>query len=183
MASDDAMVDAPTADETPCWQIAGGPKGAKYDGELSIRGMAQGRGKLVMANGDTYEGEFKAGRMDGYGRMQYSDGDSYEGDWKHDEHHGRGKYLFGSGAYYEGELNMGNAEGQGVKLWDDGSKYVGEWRNNMYHGHGMKLDAEGLVVHNGEWKHDEPVTSKPRSASGSPTCTSDCTARRRSGGR
>ena len=47
--------------------------------ELSIRGMTQGRGKLVMANGDTYEGEFKAGRMDGYGRMQYSDGDSYEG--------------------------------------------------------------------------------------------------------
>ena len=103
--------DQPSADgkQGPCWQIASGPIGAVYEGELSIRGKADGRGKLSFANGDVYEGEFKAGRMEGYGKMLYADGDSYEGDWKSDEHHGKGKYTFPppSIAYYEGELNQG----------------------------------------------------------------------------
>ena len=117
----DADASVPRAADTPklqpCWQIASAPVGAVYDGELSIRGVAAGRGKLSFANGDVYEGEFKGGRMDGYGRMLYSDGDNYEGEWKCDEHHGKGKYTFPppSCAYYDGELIEGNANGYGVK--------------------------------------------------------------------
>jgi len=131
----------------PCWQIASAPVGAVYEGELSIRGVAAGRGKLTFANGDVYEGEFKGGRMDGYGQMVYIDGDTYEGEWKCDEHHGKGKYTFPppSCAYYDGELVEGNANGYGVKVWEDGSKYTGEWKHNMYHGTGTKLDPDGEV--------------------------------------
>ena len=42
--------------DQPCWQIASAPVGAVYEGELSIRGVAAGRGKLTFANGDVYEG-------------------------------------------------------------------------------------------------------------------------------
>ena len=131
----------------PCWQIASAPVGAVYEGELSIRGVAAGRGKLTFASGDVYEGEFKGRRMDGYGRMIYIDGDTYEGEWKCDEHHGKGKYSFPppSCAYYDGELVEGNANGYGVKVWEDGSKYTGEWKHNMYHGTGTKLDPDGEV--------------------------------------
>ena len=113
-AAADAGASSPPAPKLePCFQIADAPVGAVYEGELSIRGVAAGCGKLAFASGDVYEGEFKGGRMDGYGKMLYSDGDTYEGQWKGDEHHGKGKYTFPppSCAYYDGELIEGNANG------------------------------------------------------------------------
>ena len=61
----------------------------------------------------------------------------------------------------------GNAHGHGVKVWEDGSKYTGEWRDNMYHGYGTKLDPDGAVVHQGEWRDDQPGDSSNMPARGS----------------
>lgn len=38
----------------------------------------------------------------GNGRLIHADGDSYEGEWKNDKANGQGKYLHLDGAKYEG---------------------------------------------------------------------------------
>lgn len=39
----------------------------------------------------------------GYGRLIHADGDAYEGEWKNDKAHGKGKYIHLDGAIYDGE--------------------------------------------------------------------------------
>ena len=39
----------------------------------------------------------------GYGRVIYADGDMYEGEWKDDKAQGKGIYIHADGAKYEGE--------------------------------------------------------------------------------
>ena len=78
--------DQPSADgkQGPCWQIASGPIGAVYEGELSIRGKADGRGKLSFANGDVYEGDYVRGRKEGRGTYKSIVGAVYKGEYKAD---------------------------------------------------------------------------------------------------
>ena len=46
--------------------------------------MRSGKGKLIRANGDIYEGEWKEDKRHGYGVLLKSDGGKYEGNWKDD---------------------------------------------------------------------------------------------------
>lgn len=39
----------------------------------------------------------------GKGRLIHADGDCYEGDWKNDRAHGQGEYIHTDGAKYQGE--------------------------------------------------------------------------------
>jgi len=39
----------------------------------------------------------------GYGRLIHADGDMYEGEWKDDKAQGVGVYIHADGAKYEGE--------------------------------------------------------------------------------
>jgi hypothetical protein len=56
-------------------------------------------GKLIQSNGDTYEGQFKNGRM-----------------------HGQGKFLALSGFSYVGAIEDGSWSGQGVMTYASGGK-------------------------------------------------------------
>lgn len=74
----------------------------------------EGKGKLITARGDTYEGNFKNGFKHGQGKIVYRNGTSqYEGDW-----------------YYN------KIEGKGVLIDDFGNKYEGEFKDNMKNGLG-----------------------------------------------
>ena len=52
--------------------------GSVYEGEKSLGGQMDGRGKLRSANGNVYEGDFKEGKRHGKGVLTYVDGDVYE---------------------------------------------------------------------------------------------------------
>ena len=43
---------------------------------------------------ESYEGEWKSGKMSGFGRYQYQDGGIYEGEWEDSKMSGKGKYVF-----------------------------------------------------------------------------------------
>ena len=46
----------------------------------------------MLAAGDRYDGEFKAGQEDGVGIFSWADGATYEGFWKQGQKHGIGLY-------------------------------------------------------------------------------------------
>ena len=48
------------------------------------------KGKLVKANGDIYEGEFKNNDFDGRGIEALKNGQKYEGEWKENIKNGKG---------------------------------------------------------------------------------------------
>ena len=57
-------------------------------------------GKLLRANGDKYEGDWKDGKMNGEGKVfgqvgvyNYGNGDKYNGNWVNDEKNGNGNLI------------------------------------------------------------------------------------------
>jgi len=64
----------------------------------------EGKGIYYYANGNKYEGDYKAGKMDGKGIIYCVDGRRYEGDWKDGIKDGKGIFYFADDSRYEGEL-------------------------------------------------------------------------------
>lgn len=74
-----------------------------------------GHGKLVMADGSFYEGEFINGEIEGHGfRKWASSGNTYSGQFCNGELNGCGVMTYGTGAVYEGEFQNNRKEGQGT---------------------------------------------------------------------
>ena len=72
----------------------------------------KGHGKLVMADGSFYEGQFMDGEIQGHGfRRWVSTKNEY------------------TGQFVKGELN-----GHGIMIYGDGSRYEGEWVDNKREG-------------------------------------------------
>lgn len=74
--------------------------------------IVAGHGKLTMADGSYYEGEFDKGEINGHGF----------------------RFFASSRNVYSGEFHMGEMHGQGVMRYADGSTYEGEWENNKRQG-------------------------------------------------
>ena len=47
--------------------------------------------------------------------------------------------------------------GYGRMQWPDGQMYCGGWQQNKRWGRGIQTDADGTVIHCGQWKNNEPV--------------------------
>ena len=87
---------------------------AVFEGEVDGEGKPSGRGKLTLANGDFYEGEFSAGCFEGLGVLN-----------KQSE-----------GAVYRGQFSKNLRHGEGVQTWRDGRKYEGCFRGDKREGYG-----------------------------------------------
>lgn len=72
----------------------------------------KGHGKLVMADGSFYEGQFIDGEIQGHGFRRWAST--------------RNEYT---GQFVKGELN-----GHGIMMYGDGSRYEGEWIENQREG-------------------------------------------------
>ena len=72
----------------------------------------KGHGKLVMADGSFYEGQFIDGEIQGHGFRRWAST--------------RNEYT---GQFIKGELN-----GHGIMVYGDGSRYEGEWVDNQREG-------------------------------------------------
>ena len=131
---------AAEADEARSGETAMG-----YLGEYNAAGEFEGRGVMRYANGDVYEGEYKAGEKEGRGVFRRADGRVYEGEYKAGKKEGRGVFRNANGDVYEGEWKAGEKEGRGVYRFADGDVYDGEWKAGEKEGRGVERYADGTV--------------------------------------
>ncbi|EPG65630.1 MORN repeat protein [Leptospira wolffii] len=81
----------------------------RFEGEFK-NGLAHGKGRLELANGEYYEGEWKNGIKEGRGLQRFSDGRYYEGFWKENKENGKGILKNSDGVVlFEGEWKEGKA--------------------------------------------------------------------------
>ncbi|OQR94269.1 phosphatidylinositol-4-phosphate 5-kinase [Achlya hypogyna] len=114
---------------------------AVYAGDFA-RGVKEGTGRMVWANGDSYDGQWRDGRLCGLGKLvtragvasrlhrfvRHADGSSYDGHWVHGLRHGRGKAV-SKDEVYDGLWKEGLRHGEGTVVvnahqrsgvWDKG---------------------------------------------------------------
>jgi len=145
----------PVVDEdTYCREIKDGtPHG---EGERNDAGEREGVGVMVYANGNMYEGQWRAGNREGVGTMHYATGNKYVGQFVAGKKQGQGTFRFASGSKYEGEWVADKREGQGTYHSADGNRYEGEWVAGKKEGKGTFHYANGKVEVDC-WKGDARV--------------------------
>jgi len=89
-------------------------------------------GKVILKNGDQYEGEFKNNTFNGEGTYIYSSGSKYIGKWKDGKSHFFGVLTFPDGATYIGEFKNGKFDGQGTYEFANGKISEGIWKDNKF---------------------------------------------------
>jgi len=62
--------------------------GSAYLGWWTVGGLRQGHGVQVWHDGTKYEGTYDQDRHNGKGRLIHADGDVYEGQWQDGKAHG-----------------------------------------------------------------------------------------------
>ena len=129
---------AAEADEARSGETAMG-----YLGEYNAAGEFEGRGVMRYANGDVYEGEYKAGKKEGRGVYRFAEGDVYDGEWKTGEYEGRGVFRNANGDVYDGEWKAGMEEGRGVYRCANGIVVSGFYKQGADVGEGVKWVADG----------------------------------------
>ena len=130
-------------EDTYCLEVVG--KELRGEGERNAQGLPEGRGTAVYADGDMYEGQWRAGKRHGQGKFTYATGDMYEGGYVEDKRHGRGKYSYSFGDVYEGEYVAGKQHGRGKYTYATGNSYEGEYAEGKKHGKGTYTYASGEV--------------------------------------
>lgn len=80
---------------------------ARFDGFHVIDGQA----KILMSNGEFYEGNIKQNMRNSTGIHYYRNGDSYEGEWLNDKRVGRGRIFKADGSKMSGMFAEDKADG------------------------------------------------------------------------
>jgi len=97
-------------------------------------GKKHGLGTEVLANGDTYDGQFQHDLRQGVGKEITSYGDFYDGGFSNNKREGQGFLTYAGGERYVGTFANGKAHGQGVMSYPDNSTYTGHFENDLMHG-------------------------------------------------
>ena len=98
--------------DTYCLEVVG--KELHGKGERNAQGQEEGRGTMVYASGDMYEGQWRAGKKHGQGKYTTATGDVYEGEYVENVREGHGKLSFATGDVYEGGFVDGKKHGVGT---------------------------------------------------------------------
>jgi hypothetical protein len=94
-------------------------QGDRYQGALTGDYKPQGRGMLIYANGDQYNGQFGMGLPQGQGVMVFgrtrgpNAGDRHEGQFDRGLRHGPGRYVFADGTSWQVECQYDRCERAG----------------------------------------------------------------------
>ena len=105
------------------------PDGKKYQGNW-CRGKMHGNGELIIADNESFTGEFRFGLPWGLGIRKWANGDYYEGEYSKGYQQGSGLFISREqGWKYDGQWEMGKMNGVAVCQWADGTTYTGEWKN------------------------------------------------------
>uniref|UniRef100_A0A3P8SXH2 Alsin Rho guanine nucleotide exchange factor ALS2 n=1 Tax=Amphiprion percula TaxID=161767 RepID=A0A3P8SXH2_AMPPE len=139
-------------------------KDAQYTGSW-LAGRVHGRGTMKWPDGQIYTGNFKNGLEDGYGECMIPNKvlnkpDTYQGQWREGKIHGFGKYKYASGEVYEGCFCDGQRHGYGMlssgKLAKTSSSvFIGHWVHDRKTGYGVYDDITRGEKYMGLWQDDQ----------------------------
>ena len=134
-------------------------KGNTYIGPYK-NNQKNGKGKLIVTEQFTYEGNFKDDLFDGYGEYTckiYT----YKGTFLQGKKSGKGTELnLINKIEYKGDFNEDKKNGKGEEKYPDGTIYIGDFKNDKKHGKGkMFLDGIKSWSYNGEFENDK-ITGK-----------------------
>ena len=119
-----------------------------YEGEYNAAGQSEGYGTSRYANGNVYEGQWKADKAEGRGTARYADGDVYEGEYKADKMEGSGTYRYTNGLHKVGFFKAGKDVGEGVLFSADGQT-AARLRDGKFVMEARRIDAHGLPLPEG----------------------------------
>ena len=135
-------------------------------------GRYHGKGKLILLNNCSCEGEFLEGKFI-KGVMKKDGGEVYDGPFSDFKLHGKGKFTNGSETYdgdfnygkydglgelkcngeiYLGNFNNGIKFGDGIFIDKKNNRYEGDFSNNTFNGKGTMICASGIILE-GNWKN------------------------------
>lgn len=98
---------------------------------------------LRWADGASYTGGLRDGKMNGHGKWTSADGSTtYAGEWSEDLWHGQGELVSEVGTY-DGGFWKGAFDGEGTMHWTDHRYYEGEWKQGKRHGYGLNVGKFG----------------------------------------
>lgn len=106
-----------------------------YSGDTTMTSLGpvpNGKGKLIFANGDVYEGDFLCDNLHGKGSYFWKNGDRYKGDYKSNCQTGVGTLTLVDGTVYQGEFLNGEPHGRGKLTTKDKIVYEGEFVHGEY---------------------------------------------------
>lgn len=110
--------------------------------------------RVMYANGDVYDGQYKHDHKEGRGVMKYSNGDVYDGRWVENKREGYGVCKHADKSVYDGPWHCDKREGHGILKSADGSTFTGEWIDDKRKGYGVCIYANG-DVYDGQWKDNK----------------------------
>lgn len=139
------------------------PNGDTYEGNF-VNGKKDGQGTLAFPSGNVYIGQFANNVFNGKGIYKFADGEIYDGNWVDNKRSGKGKTTF-DGDIYEGDYVNGKKEGRGTYTFKDGDYYTGEWKNNNHNGYGKFYNKATNTTQEGPWKDGVFVGSSSAKAS------------------
>lgn len=123
------------------------PRGGSYLGYFDVN--RSGEGTFAYANGDTYVGNWLAGKKHGSGTYSYAkDGTKLTGEWDT----GKivtGRWIFPNGVMYSGRFRYNKPYGEGAWVFPNGNQITGEFVQKQ--AEEVEPPAEG----------DEPAAPKP----------------------
>ncbi|XP_011881448.1 PREDICTED: radial spoke head 1 homolog isoform X2 [Vollenhovia emeryi] len=125
-----------------------------YEGQRNESGERHGDGKSLLANGDTYVGQYRNGLRHGRGIYVLKNGARYNGDWRDGQKYGQGTFWYPDGTRYEGEWKRDAKHGFGAYYYANNDMYEGSWKENLRHGMGMYLYADTGAKFMGTWVED-----------------------------
>jgi len=149
--------------------------------------MKWGRGKMVYASENYYDGNWENNKRNGHGEMHWlTSSERYSGNWKDNLQHGFGTHIWLENSSnnkllrnrYVGYWANGLRHGKGTFYYSNGSKYEGDWDENFKHGQGIFTFEDG-TEYEGRFEKDrmidrqvakpepdEPVSKKKKPADG-----------------
>jgi hypothetical protein len=133
--------------------------GTTYVGEFKD-GKLNGQVNILWYDGESYVGEFKKNKYNGQGALTRANGESAVGEFKDGKLNGQGTYSWADGDVSVGEFKDGKLNGQGTYTWADGKKYVGEFKDDKLNGQGIFYSANGKIAESGIFKDGKLVTSQ-----------------------
>ena len=91
-----------------------------------------GKGTLTFKNGDSYEGDFKNGKMNGNGTYCWKDQACYTGSWKEDQMNGNGTYFYDADQteYLSGTFRDNKPYGKATYFCEN-HKYTTTWSDGV----------------------------------------------------
>lgn len=117
---------------------------------------------MQMSDGSKYAGGVMQGLREGNGVMYLRNGGRFEGSWRNNYPNGVCIMHFPDGKYHIGEYCQGLLHGLGRVNFANGDYYFGEFFEGKMHGKGKFYSlSEGLMIE-GEFQHNELITSRQR---------------------